>query len=176
MSVIILSDTAQKFDGKTYYKCGNYYQRKGKRLHRVVWEYYNGAIPDGWHVHHINGDRSDNRIENLALMKEREHLSLHMSKPERKAESRESVKKAIAAAPEWHGSAEGKVWHSAHAKEMWESKPAHERRCAWCGAVYTTRDLGHNAQDTYCCLNHKAAALRWRRKHEGQTNYPGRAG
>jgi endogenous inhibitor of DNA gyrase (YacG/DUF329 family) len=29
-------------------------------------------------VHHINGDRSDNRIENLQVMTKREHAQLHM--------------------------------------------------------------------------------------------------
>lgn len=29
-------------------------------------------------VHHINHDRSDNRIENLLLMKKKDHMSMHM--------------------------------------------------------------------------------------------------
>lgn len=29
-------------------------------------------------VHHINHDRTDNRIENLLLMKKKEHMSMHM--------------------------------------------------------------------------------------------------
>lgn len=31
-------------------------------------------------VHHINGNRSDNRIENLMLMNKKEHMSMHMKK------------------------------------------------------------------------------------------------
>ena len=34
-------------------------------LHRAVWIYHNGAIPDGMVIDHINRDNSDNRIENL---------------------------------------------------------------------------------------------------------------
>jgi hypothetical protein len=39
----------------------------GKRAyaHRLVWSLYNGPIPDGFEIDHINGDRADNRIENL---------------------------------------------------------------------------------------------------------------
>ena len=38
----------------------------GKQLkaHRVAWAIHHGKFPEG-HVDHINGDRTDNRIENL---------------------------------------------------------------------------------------------------------------
>jgi hypothetical protein len=35
--------------------------------HRAVWIDNHGSIPDGAVIHHINGDRSDNRIENLEM-------------------------------------------------------------------------------------------------------------
>ncbi len=39
----------------------------GKKLylHRAIWELLRGAIPAGMEIDHINGDRADNRIENL---------------------------------------------------------------------------------------------------------------
>ena len=37
------------------------------REHRVVWEEHNGPIPEGMQIDHINGDKQDNRIENLRL-------------------------------------------------------------------------------------------------------------
>ena len=40
---------------------------KFKREHRYVWEQYHGPIPEGMQIDHINGDRKDNRIENLRL-------------------------------------------------------------------------------------------------------------
>lgn len=42
-------------------------------MHRYVWEQLKGKIPKGWDIHHINGDKSDNRIENLECLPKSEH-------------------------------------------------------------------------------------------------------
>lgn len=48
-------------------------------LHTVVMERYIGRfLADDEVVHHINHNRVDNRIENLMLMKKKEHMSMHM--------------------------------------------------------------------------------------------------
>jgi hypothetical protein len=67
-------------------RCAGLAQRTGKhyivrtgnrREHRVVWEEAHGPIPPGYHVHHVNGDKRDNRLENLALVTPQEHRHLH---------------------------------------------------------------------------------------------------
>lgn len=37
------------------------------RIHRIIYEMFNGPIPKGIEIDHINGIRNDNRIENLRL-------------------------------------------------------------------------------------------------------------
>lgn len=37
-------------------------------VHRLVWYVYKGPIPDGLTINHENGDKTDNRLDNLELM------------------------------------------------------------------------------------------------------------
>ncbi len=42
--------------------------KKGYTVHRIEWIAFNGDIPEGMQVNHINEDKTDNRLENLNLM------------------------------------------------------------------------------------------------------------
>ena len=43
------------------------YKGREYKQHRVIWEMFNGEIPAGMVIDHINNDGMDNRIENLRL-------------------------------------------------------------------------------------------------------------
>lgn len=45
--------------------------------HHLIWEEANGKLlPSNWVIHHINGIKDDNRIENLAAMSKSEHSKI----------------------------------------------------------------------------------------------------
>lgn len=48
---------------------------KTKRLHRLVWEAFNGEIPYGMQVNHIDENKANNALDNLNLMTNQENIN-----------------------------------------------------------------------------------------------------
>lgn len=42
-------------------------------VHRFVWEYFNGPIPSHLQIDHIDGDKANNRLDNLQLLTPKEN-------------------------------------------------------------------------------------------------------
>jgi len=56
-------------DNRGYYRITLHKKGKEKKfkLHRLVYEAYNGTIPDNMEIDHINNDKKNNNIDNLRL-------------------------------------------------------------------------------------------------------------
>ncbi len=71
----------KKTDGRRY---TSYWKNESELgyvyRYRWLWEQSNGPIPEGMVIHHINGDMTDDRLENLELMPSDEHGRHHQSK------------------------------------------------------------------------------------------------
>lgn len=63
-------------DATTGYK-RVYIEGERRYEHQVVWEEYNGTIPKGCIVHHIDEDKLNNNISNLQCMSIGKHNKLH---------------------------------------------------------------------------------------------------
>jgi len=105
-------------------------QRNGQNLelHRYIWEQQHGPIPAGLCVHHINGDKKDNRMENLMLVSPAEHNRLHS--PDR---------------PIWNAGLTRETspkWNAAMEKRMWTKMVHYAVRCN------ETLDLYHQGMRT----------------------------
>lgn len=167
--VICISNTVQEFLGERYYLCGHYFQHNGKRLHRVVWEYHNGKIPDGYHIHHKDHNRYNNSIDNLQMLEEKEHFLEHKDDEKRKEIGRKNIVLAREAAKEWHHSEEGRRWHSVHGKENAMKRQPRMYVCTWCGCEYQSKQIRYTGNH-FCCNNHKAAYRRKKVRDESCSN------
>jgi len=49
--------------------------------HRIVWEKAHGKIPQGFIIHHLNGIRDDNRLENLTAIPRARHSPATIIEP-----------------------------------------------------------------------------------------------
>jgi hypothetical protein len=71
----------QFYDNKKFtLRANGYYSlttNERKLMHRYVWENERGKIPIGFDIHHINGKKDDNRIENLECLSKSEHTRLY---------------------------------------------------------------------------------------------------
>lgn len=144
-------------------RTGYYLNRKNQvRLHRYIWEKYNGSIAPGFHIHHIDCNKRNNNIENLAIIEKGEHERLHgsMLTEEQKQKLRENLmENAVPEASKWHGSKNGREWHRQHYEKKKDALYAKTIKvCEYCGKEYETINNGNNR---FCSNNCKAA---WRRE------------
>lgn len=133
------------FDGHKFRKDKDtgYYLNSSmrKRLHRYVWEYYNGTVPEGYHIHHKNGDKSNNALDNLEMLSAHDHETLHgalLTEQQRQWRRENIVANAMPKAKAWHGSEDGLKWHSEHGKDAWAKRSPTTAVCEWCGKPMLT--------------------------------------
>lgn len=133
-----------------------------KRMHRYVWEYYNGEIPEGYHIHHKDKDKSNNDISNLELIPFSAHAKLHSVETAKRKHNEMVVnlrENALPKAVEWHGSDEGKQWHKEHFERMKDKlHPEEMMTCEMCGKEYIGKV---SAENRFCSNKCKSA---WRRQ------------
>lgn len=152
---------AEQWSDRVYYRPHAGHIRRGVGyLHQEIWKAYNGPIPEGYHVHHKDGNPLNNTIENLELLKGFEHLSLHAQSPEKKEQLRANIKLAIAAATKWHRSPEGREWHRKHGKRTWEKRVPIKKVCDQCGKEFDS--ITRRDNNRFCS---NACKSKWRRDH-----------
>lgn len=95
------------YNGKKYNRYPNskssslrrYYYRHDKwkespvALHRQIWIDNHGPIPEGWDIHHKDGNPDNNSIENLEALPPKEHRNKHPMSEEARAAASERTKR-----------------------------------------------------------------------------------
>lgn len=134
--------------------------KRRERLHCYVWRYFNGPVPDGFHIHHIDEDKRNNDIENLTCISQFNHLSLH-GKERAENNYKEIVmnlaENAVPKSKEWHRSKAGRKWHSEQAIKNAQNMEERKFTCQYCGEIFYKKPLGHIK---FCSNNCKSANRR----------------
>ena len=135
-----------------------------KRLHVYIYEKYNGKIPKGMQVHHIDHNKDNNEISNLKLVTRKEHDKIHFEEMTEEDKERKRKNLELNARPkaiEWHKSLEGKEWHIKHYLEMKDKLyKKYNFICLTCGKEFESTQI----KSKYC--SNLCKAKHWRKTHK----------
>ncbi len=174
-----LSDNQLEFNGYVFTrdkKTGYYLSSKpinGKRirLHRYLYTCYYGEIPEGYDVHHIDGDRENNNIANLAVHPGSKHKAFHFREaalnPAKLAKWPEVRQKGS----DSHRRPDMRLKQAERSREQWvERKTAEPKKyaCKECSGEFTSY---HTAEPMFCSKKCKARDFRRRFKEEHGYGY-----
>lgn len=137
--VEVIDDTHQKFDGVIYSKKKTCHYENTLSIHRAVFYYYHGEIPNGnYEIHHKDLNPANNDISNLQLLTISQHRKIHR----KLTPYTERICKNC-----------GKTFLSRNTapvmfcKECRLAKNYENRQCIICGKKFLTRKY----DDTKCC-------------------------
>jgi len=148
-------------DKKGYWLGNRKDTKKPVRLHTYVWEYYNGPVPKGYHVHHKDHDPNNNEIDNLELIDKATHLSYHGNLQDKDWARRNLLENAVPASKAWHKSPEGLKWHKQHGEKIMQEQlqKTTVKVCQCCGKEYEVPEYVSEGS-RFCSNNCKS---QWRR-------------
>ena len=140
-----------------FWTSGNYRNRGIGALHVEVWKAAHGAVPEGHHIHHKDGNPLNNDLANLACVSPETHAQAHFESPQRMERARQHIADIRPLASAWHGSDAGKEWHRRNSIAIWKNRKPEARTCEQCQAVYQTK---HRGESRFCSLKCKAKSRR----------------
>jgi hypothetical protein len=130
-----------RMSGTRHQKRGHYRNPGGDLLHRAVWEYTNGPIPDGGVIHHRNHDKADNLPGNLVL---KGSLSEHI-REEHPLSSEEAARR-------------GRKSHGGRA--LWDNRLPQRHTCRQCGGEFWSTGMRAMFCNGTCRARFRRARLR----------------
>ena len=125
-----------------------YLRYKRKYCHRLIWEQDIGPIPEGYDIHHKDGNKLNNLLENLECLSKADHMRLHAN------ETREKRSKCMSDNSEkvhaWLKTPKGKKFLSKKAKKQFADRLFKTFICEICQKQFKTKS---NKQVMYCSGN-----------------------
>jgi hypothetical protein len=146
----------RKYFGKKFYKQKNGYWANMMPIHahRWVWINHFGSIPNGMDIHHKDGDKDNNEIDNLQMLSRSDHLKEHWKCPIERAKRRIFLDKIRPQVHEWLRSTEGREKQKKDAIEGWKNRKKTTISCLFCSKQKITTQswtkfCGENCEKKY---------------------------
>lgn len=158
------------WNGKTYRRYPDsghasnrrYFQRSfsgGTRwLHQDVWEFHHGPIPNGFHIHHKDGNTLNNAANNLECLAPKQHMAQHQWSAERRVAQSVVLDRLRPLTKEWHASPDGRAKHRQIGAMAYAAFVPEAKACKHCESVFTPRKIGN--ADLFCSNACKSAFRR----------------
>lgn len=154
-----IDEFKRNYFGKVFKKQKDGYWSNKIHAQRWVWMHYNGTIPKGMDIHHIDHDKSNNDISNLQMLSRSDHLKEHWKNPECRAKRRVFLDKIRPKVHEWLRSEEGRKKQSIEAIKGWKKRKSVIITCEQCQQKIYTK----TPQQRFCC---DACDKKWRRNQK----------
>lgn len=144
MRVEIIDGKTQVFNGRRFrlHKNQRYFKasvnKKNQYLHRMVWEYHNGKIPDGMMIDHIDMDKSNNGISNLRLVtpkQNRENIPYEAKEKYR----HNMIKYNSLQIGKWWQDEEKSKSRSNKLSKNWREREPIPKSCILCGSEFSSK-------------------------------------
>lgn len=135
----------KRFPAKDLRVHKGYLKYKGKPCHRIIWEQDIGPIAERFDIHHKDGNKFNNLIENLQCLSKSDHMALHAN--ENRERLSRSMKDNSATVHAWLKTEKGRKFLSEKAKREWKSRHVKTFTCIHCSKDFQTK---HNRHVKFC--------------------------
>jgi hypothetical protein len=137
--------------------------------YRELWIHHNGPIPKddqgrSFEIHHINGNRNDNRLENLKCVSIQEHYDIHLKQGDLGACTLIANKLNMSAEEISHLAIANNRRRAMNGSHPWLKDNVKKKECPWCHKSFapTLYSLFHG---DYCRSNPNALARKQCKPH-----------
>lgn len=154
---------------RRYYSPNGTHRAKGiGAYHQELWKSHYGPIPEGYEIHHRDGNPLNNDISNLECVTPKAHRQLHVEAGTfNSAAVKANLSRIRPLASAWHRSEAGREWHRKHAAVSIAIIPKVELCCSECGVKFISRPVASARPDgaRFCS---QACTARTRRREKRQ--------
>lgn len=155
-----VSETQKKFAGYRFYKSSTRRFACTISMHRFVWTYFNGEIPEGYEIHHRDLNPDNNDIANLQLLTKEEHKKVHAATKEKRKLEKKSTFICAVCGCEYEAVSRGNnTYCSIKCKEIAKRERAAKllkkreiRVCIQCGREFSAPINGNQKFCSWSCV------------------------